>query len=205
MWICNCGRQNADTGNFCVSCGAAKNDVLAAPLDDNTLWYYYKDGERLGPVAAKEIEALLRTGQMDRKMLVWKSGMPDWLPLHQTPLYTLALTVLPPVPLKAASDKYAWTIAFIPLCQFCLSLAGASTSAGVIVTAVLTLLFWVLDMQEMDKTNNKVGLWPVLGLIFMPAYLFVRGRKVGRKYDYAIVYCIVLVVLPIIETIIKTF
>ena len=203
MWTCTCGRQNSDVGNFCVACGSNKGDILSIDLSEDTQWYYYKGGERLGPVAAKEIEAFLRAEVIDRKTLVWKAGMSDWRPLAQTALNTLAVTVLPPVPLEAASDKYAWAIVMMPICQFILELIGIPTVPNIIVVALINIFLWLLDMNEMSNTHNKVGLWGILGIIFMPAYLFVRGHKLGRKYGYAIVYCVLLICIFIISAVIS--
>ncbi|MDD4700578.1 MAG: DUF4339 domain-containing protein [Oscillospiraceae bacterium] len=122
MWRCNCGRENTDIGNFCIACGAAKNDVISAQISEDVQWYYYKGSDRCGPVTASEIADLLRIEEIDRKTLVWKSGMTDWIPLNQTALNTLATDVVPPIPMQAVSDKYAWALATVPfLCDFFLS------------------------------------------------------------------------------------
>lgn len=43
-------------------------------------WYYSKDGHQNGPVAESELRAKLASGEISRANLVWKDGMPDWLP-----------------------------------------------------------------------------------------------------------------------------
>jgi uncharacterized RDD family membrane protein YckC len=46
-------------------------------------WYYVVNGERLGPVSDEQLEALVQQGAINARTLVWKQGMPDWLPLEE--------------------------------------------------------------------------------------------------------------------------
>jgi uncharacterized RDD family membrane protein YckC len=47
-------------------------------------WYYVqRDGQRLGPVAAADILAAYQNGTIARDTLVWRQGMPAWVPLLQ--------------------------------------------------------------------------------------------------------------------------
>jgi len=63
-------------------------------------WYYAKDGAQLGPVSEAELKALLANGTLDgNSVMVWKSGMADWVPAAQAPELASAPAV--------ASDPYA--------------------------------------------------------------------------------------------------
>lgn len=48
-----------------------------------TQWYYAIDGQQAGPVSSKELKALADDGELKGGDLVWKEGMPDWLPASQ--------------------------------------------------------------------------------------------------------------------------
>lgn len=194
MWKCSCGRENSDIGNFCVACGAAKSDAISAQLGEDAQWYYYKGGDRSGPVTANEIAALLRSTEIDRKTLVWKAGMADWSPLNQTALNTLATDVVPPIPIQAASDKYAWALATSPfLVSLILTMVNVTGISRTIIIIVINCLFLILDIQEIKKTGNDPGSWIWLGAVIVPVYLFVRASKVNQKYGYAIINCIIFV------------
>lgn len=191
MWRCSCGRENTDIGNFCVFCGAAKNDVISAQVGDDVQWYYYKGSNRCGPVAAGEIANLLRINEINRNTLVWKAGMTDWVPLNQTALNTLASDVLPPIPMQAVSDKYAWALATVPfLCDFFLTRLNIVGLINMLIIIGINCAFLVLDINEIKKSGNNPGHWIWLGLAIVPVYLFVRASKVNRKYGYAITYMI---------------
>ena len=48
-------------------------------------WYKNKDGEKTGPADLDLLEALWLAGDMDGLTLVWKEGMPDFVPLGEVP------------------------------------------------------------------------------------------------------------------------
>jgi len=46
-------------------------------------WYYSKNGEQRGPVSGEGLSALKSNGEVIAADLVWKEGMPDWVPFGQ--------------------------------------------------------------------------------------------------------------------------
>jgi hypothetical protein len=46
-------------------------------------WYYTKDGQRHGPVAAAELKQLADHGELVAEALVWREGMDDWVPARK--------------------------------------------------------------------------------------------------------------------------
>lgn len=52
-------------------------------------WYYESGGERRGPVSEEQVQAIAGSGALSGSSLVWRSGWPDWLPLHATALRDL--------------------------------------------------------------------------------------------------------------------
>jgi hypothetical protein len=43
-------------------------------------WYYTKNGQQSGPIDAAELRQLILSGQLAASELVWKDGMPGWVP-----------------------------------------------------------------------------------------------------------------------------
>jgi uncharacterized RDD family membrane protein YckC len=43
-------------------------------------WYYVSAGKQAGPVDDAQLEALARTGQIQRDTLIWREGMAEWQP-----------------------------------------------------------------------------------------------------------------------------
>lgn len=205
MWYCNCGHSNSDDGNFCTACGVAKSNVYSDQISCDYVWHYYKGQQRFGPSSSKDIARLLYSGELNRNTLVWKSGMTNWVPLHQTALSTLAPDLMPPMPLQAASDGYAWALAIMPIStNIILKLTRVNVVVSLIVGGFLTLFFWGLDVFELKKTNNAVWSWAWSGLVATPAYLFIRANKAGQRYGYAITWCFLYVFYFIIIVIMNT-
>jgi len=48
-------------------------------------WYYSKHGTQLGPVDIQVLRHKVATGEVSPSDLVWRDGMPDWLPSSQVP------------------------------------------------------------------------------------------------------------------------
>ncbi len=48
-------------------------------------WFYGKDNAQHGPVLDSEIRDLLSSGQITPQTIVWREGMPDWIPLANVP------------------------------------------------------------------------------------------------------------------------
>lgn len=49
------------------------------------MWYYYQNGQQVGPVPVDTIRGLAAQGQLRADDLVWREGMPQWSPLRQVP------------------------------------------------------------------------------------------------------------------------
>jgi hypothetical protein len=61
------------------------NRFIAEDLPQMMQWYYTKVGIKQGPVPESELLQKIRRGEIDGGNLVWKEGMPDWLPLSRVP------------------------------------------------------------------------------------------------------------------------
>lgn len=75
------------------------------------LWYYARNGQRMGPVEEAEIQRLAETGHLAGTDLVWKPGLPEWRQAGQMPelasFFRPAAPPPPPPPPPAAYSPYA--------------------------------------------------------------------------------------------------
>lgn len=62
------------------------------------MWHYSVGGERFGPVTEAQLRLLAATGRLHPEDMVWRDGMPDWLPASKIP--ALFNSVPPPLPAK---------------------------------------------------------------------------------------------------------
>ena len=72
-------------------------------------WKYSQNGQSCGPVEASELQALLNKATLPPDTLVWKEGMPNWVPASTLPEFApqkpAGLAATPPAPGTFASAK----------------------------------------------------------------------------------------------------
>ena len=124
-------------------------------------YFYLSNGQRYGPVSEGELRALVSQGRVAVTDLVWREGMPAWVPAHEAlgiamppppPAYAApAQTVLasPPPPAAAAPAGQKDRIAFILLGVFLGTLGihnffAGYTARGVAQILVTLLVGWLI-------------------------------------------------------------
>ncbi|WP_433500192.1 SPFH domain-containing protein [Sphaerimonospora sp. CA-214678] len=66
------------------------------PSEQRAQWYVAVDGRQQGPYETAALPDLAGTGALTRATLVWRTGMPGWLPAEQVPELTQVLAAVPP-------------------------------------------------------------------------------------------------------------
>lgn len=61
-------------------------------------WYYVKGSERVGPIDQAELEALVRSGELDEKSYIWKKGFDNWMHFGDVEEVAHLLVVAEPEP-----------------------------------------------------------------------------------------------------------
>lgn len=117
-------------------------------------WYYSKNGTQLGPIGTEDIQAKLASGEISQTDLVWKDGMPDWLPAGQVAELRPAVPSAPvevssPTPSPYQTPSTVQTgppvpaTAVMPGAPLSQGFAVASMVCGII--AVLSCCLWCLS------------------------------------------------------------
>jgi len=112
-------------------------------------------------------------------------------------LATIALEKLYP----NLSNKWAWTIACAPifiaiLTSFFLNAMHVSNSPIVdyLLPFVINSILIIKDTSELRRNSINAENWIWLGFLLVPVYLFLRASKTNKKYGYAILWCVLLIV-----------
>ena len=181
------------------------------PPVENEEWYYAAKGSREGPITVSMMSGLLEAQDIDATTLVWKKGMPKWIPFAESEL-AAAVDVAPPLPATAISNGAVWLLAFYPLIHWLffgevLNLIFATVvgnpvfltdfrAGDLIVFFVMnTLLAW-LDERRLSRSGYNTATFG--GWIFIvPVYLFKRAKHTGSKYySYFIVWLALALLTP---------
>ena len=98
-------------------------------------WYYTKNKEREGPVTPAQLKQLASKGWLAPDDLVWKEGMPNWLParkvrgLFETKLVQALTGIVDGVVVRDAGDT-VYPLRFVKL----VSGADLGTAASVVIS-----------------------------------------------------------------------
>ena len=73
---------------------------LTPPIPQQVSYYLYVNGQQVPNQTIQSITALLQQGAINANTLVWKVGMPDWLPIAQMPDFVglFSQQTPPPIP-----------------------------------------------------------------------------------------------------------
>ena len=192
MFCSRCGNETPNEAKFCSKCGSQLNSAEVNSVSDE--WFYISNNQRYGAFSKTAMSGFIQDGRISRETLVWKKGMLNWLPAAQTELIHTIKNVVPPLPNDVVSNKYAWSLATVPiLISWFAELIGFPFWVVTISTISLNIIFLMLDSDELNKSHLNVNSWMWMGVVLVPAYLFVRASKTNKKYGYAITWCLMFV------------
>ncbi len=70
--------------------------LQAGPIHDESEWYYALNERRMGPCDWDQLQSMFQAGELPPETLVWREGMPRWVPAANIP--DLDFRELPPLP-----------------------------------------------------------------------------------------------------------
>ena len=70
-------------------------------------WHYVEQGQQIGPVTDAQLASLFQTGAVNADTLVWRDGLPDWIPFRDAKLDATAPPANVPPPLAAENSPNA--------------------------------------------------------------------------------------------------
>jgi uncharacterized membrane protein len=121
--------------------------------NDIGMWHYVQNGQACGPIETAALQALLQNGSLGPEALVWKQGLPDWVPARSVPdLVASGTPDLPPPPIPASG--------FPP------SVPAAS-----------------MDPETLDIEHNKVfAVLAYIGILFLVPLLAAPRSRFARYH-----------------------
>jgi len=182
---------------------AASADTALSPANTaSTTWHYEWGGQRLGPFAEADMQALIAKGTLTHGSLVWRPGLDAWTPLGNTELGNqLKRTMPPPLHGTRVNNNVVWLLALSPVLISMLRYAIALMAAGGNETRADQLMeqnaYWVLgpvisialcywDVSVLKKAGVNTH---QLGQVWLvPVYLFKRAKALVQSPVYAWVW-----------------
>jgi len=172
------------------------------------IWYYATNGNRIGPVSPNDLQDMYKSETLSSNSKVWKLGMPDWVELSQANVIDMENTP-PPLVGSDINNIYAWALAIVPIVLASITIGllrnqiTNDISLSTIVIALLTVVLWILDKAALKKAGYKSSGWMYTVLLLTPLYLFIRAHRTGKKYGYAICWCVLFAFLIIVANVVN--
>ena len=153
---------------------------------DSANWYFLnRFKQKQGPFTQEEMIEKYQKGYVVSSNYVIQAGMTQWYKFSESPLASICNDGLPDIPLDCAKNTWAWCLALVPVIEIVLISKGINIPIwGYWIANSILLL---LDLYEIHKIRRGSEIWNILGFVIIPVYLFVRASKVDKKYGYAIV------------------
>ena len=119
-------------------------------------WYYNRGGEQHGPISDAELKALAEDGFLLPTDLVWRSGLPNWVPIQSIKGFCMELDPVctGPSPLPPGFSQPSTTPPVIGTNGF----AVASLVLGIVwcywVGSLLSIIFGHIALSQIKKSNG---------------------------------------------------
>lgn len=121
-------------------------------------WHLHAGGNRIGPVSHDDLVAWARAGRISPGDLVWRAGMPEWLPAGRVAELAPVFAAPPPPAPTMGDDPVARLL--LPVGRSGLAIAAGYLGlfALLILPAPLALLFGILAVLDIRRNPKKHGM-----------------------------------------------
>lgn len=121
-------------------------------------WFIVVEGQRLGPMSDQDLMAWAQSGRMRPSDLVWRDGMPEWVPAGQVP--QIAHAVGQAVTPAASGFDDPIVRALLPVGR-----SGWAIAAGylglfslLVIPAPFALICGILAVRDIRQNPQKHGM-----------------------------------------------
>lgn len=97
------------------------------------------------------------------------------------------------------SELYIWLNATVPYLLAFLLMYKVNFGLGVLVLALLNIIFIYLDALECDKIPTYMNGWVFVGFLIPCAYTFVREKRTAKNMIPFIIQCAFIVLCEILR------
>ncbi len=156
--------------------------------NSTSAWFYQQGGQQCGPADAETVVALRLSGGLDDNALVWREGMPGWVPFRESELAVLAgvrdLAVIPGAPPPVPSSAEAFVPRQVRMRpQFGVPIRGCLGLGWRLLTSrfwpfvgCFTLVTLILSVASQLVLPSFFLVYPLMGGFYWYALRVLRGK-----------------------------
>ena len=148
-------------------------------MSQNDAWYYATpQGERIGPITYREIQALIKGGRVFRDDLVWAAHLPEWTPLGSVPELSGWARQLPPSVMAGASWQSTQDIIdTIRKLELASGIVWSIIAGVQILVAVMCLIVPFMTFSIEMMALLIAGVWNILAALSR----FNRAKQIKAR------------------------
>jgi hypothetical protein len=136
----------------------------ASTVAETPGWFYAQGANQNGPVHLAELQRMVDSGVVGPMTMVWRNGLPDWLPAHHAPELRFPVSVvgppgssIGPPPQQVQVTLNQPTHAYAPRTS---GLAIASLVLGILglcgIGSLLATIFGAVAINQISRSNGAM-------------------------------------------------
>lgn len=163
---------------------------------EENIWFYVLNGERKGPVSEAELLRLLEARYIHGDTMIWKQGLPDWLPVTRS---GIVIEKRDEIVEKKVGNISIVLLLFVPVISSLIQylIAGSfqvSADKLLWIVAALNIFCCTFDYYRVKKAGYDTDRLNTALLLFVPLYIYKRMALVnGKKWAFTLIWTTVLV------------
>ncbi len=139
----------------------------------------------IGPVEKDVVQRLFDEGALSDTSLVWNDSFgSEWRRIGDI-LDFRKTDGPPPLPLTAINDFWIWAIVAVPLIgsfvEHIIQSNGEDITGAIVAYFIANSLFCYLDEKSIRNSGRKTPVSWGIGSLLVPAYLFIRAKRLGKS------------------------
>jgi hypothetical protein len=174
--------------------------TLAA--EEQSLWFYEKNGARIGGVSEQAIVDLISSGSIQHGTLVWCQGLTSWIRVEDSQFAPHVHQLPPPLTGDSVNNTIVWVLAFAPIIGLFLEGVVAMIvydgneyraeqalldAKYWYITVLLNIGLSFLDEFRLKKAGQDTSSFR--GWVWLvPVYLFQRAKRLKQNQAYFITW-----------------
>ncbi|HWS30303.1 MAG TPA: DUF4339 domain-containing protein [Clostridia bacterium] len=167
-----------------------------AEKQEENVWYIFHEDGANGPYSFDCMAEFLKTGELQASSLI-SAGDGNWLRAEETILWALRS--------QSRLAKYSvWLLAIVPiLFLFVSALVLPGSETVPYIYFVLCCVFLFFDILQYRKSPYYSVYSAIIGLLFLPYYLYMRRDTAGKRcYMHLLVWTVLFVFYLSAQTIV---
>ena len=121
-------------------------------------WFIAVEGQRQGPLSEEDVMAWARSGRVKPSDLVWRDGMPEWLPAGQVPQLSQIVGRFAAPVASSPDDPFLRVLLPVGRSGWAIAAGYLGLFSLLVIPAPLALICGILAIRDIRRNPQKHGM-----------------------------------------------